>query len=153
MSGLVTINTDAGFLPIQKVGSYAYWIKGNGLKLTGSGIFKDECKNSLDAEKKAIVNALAVLYNSNFKAEKIIINRDCIYAKQSGCELSKKMKNYLRKIKIRSIGLSHKNYAGSGYVEYRHVKGHSKNMDARSWVNRWCDSECSRLLKPFKVTN
>lgn len=50
MKGLVTINTDAGFYTIEKIGSYAYWIKGDNLFLKGSGVFKEKCTSPLDAE-------------------------------------------------------------------------------------------------------
>ena len=151
MKGIVTINTDAGFYPLDKVGSYAYWIRGDGFLKKGSGIFKEECRSSTECEKKAIINALTVLLKSKYKAEKIIINRDNINANagRKGDDYSKMMSRIIKKIKINSIPASHKNYTGK-YYEFRHVKSHLHTKTARHWVNDWCDKMCTQELKNWK---
>lgn len=152
MKGWVTINTDAGFYPIEKVGSFAYWIKGDNLFLSGSGIFKQPCKNPLDAEIKAMLNALHILYSSGAIVEKLILNRDNIYAKsgKKGTELQKQMSALIKKIKLRSIPPTHKNYTGK-YVEFRHVKAHAHTKTPRHWVNDWCDKRCKEQLRKYKT--
>ena len=151
MKGWITINTDAGFYPMEKVGSYAYWIKGDGVFYKGSGLFKDKCKNSTDAEKKAIINALHVVEASRIKVEKIIINRDNIYAKagKKGDDLERMMSSIIRRIKLFSIDFSHKNYTGS-YVEFRHVKAHKHTNTPKHWVNQWCDDQCKMQLRKYR---
>ena len=155
MKGWVTVNTDAGFYPREKVGSYAYWIKADGLFLRGSGIFKGESKSSLDCEVKAIVNALAVLFNSGYKPEKIIVNRDNIYANKSvNIPAGNKLKTIVKQIKKRSIPNTHHRYADSGkdqYIEFRHVKAHSHTKDAKHFVNDWCDKRCKEELRKWKA--
>ena len=149
--GIVTINTDAGFYPNEKIGSYAFCIKGDDLFLKGSGIFKELCKNSLDAEMKAIINALHVLKASGYKAEKIVVNRDNINAKSGKqSELQTKMSKIIRQIKIASISRSHPNYTGE-YVSFRHVKAHKHTNNKRHWVNDWCDNRCKVELRNYKL--
>ncbi len=147
-----TINTDAGFLPRQKVGSFAYWIKSGSLFLRGSGLFKDKCNNSTDAERKAIVNALHVLEASNCAVEKIIINRDNVNAKagKNGDSTQKMMSKIIRRIKKRSIQPSHPNYTGA-FVEFRHVKAHKHTETAKNWVNDWCDKQCKQEIKKYLI--
>jgi hypothetical protein len=150
MKGLITINTDAGFYPIEKVGSYAYWIKGDNIFFRGSGIFKSNCTSPLDAEMKSIINALHILESSNCIVEKIIINRDNIYAASGRqTELQRKMGIIIKRIKLRSIEPTHKNYTGR-YVEFRHVKAHSHTENPRHWVNDWCDKQCKAELRNYK---
>ena len=151
MKGIVTINTDAGFYPLDKVGSYAYWIRGDGFLKKGSGMFKEECRSSTECEKKAIINALTILLKSGYKAEKIIINRDNINAKagKNGDEYATMMSRIIKKIKKNSIPVFHKNYAGK-YFEFRHVKAHLHTKTARHWVNDWCDKMCTEELKKWR---
>ena len=154
----VTINTDAGFLPDQKVGAYAYWIKAEGLFLRGSGIFKDKCRDPNDAETRAIVNALYILLASKYKAEKIIINRDNYNAipNENGSDSQKKMAIIIDLLKKYSIPATHKNYAKEGkrgYVEFRHVKAHLHTHTPRHWVNDWCDKRCKKELATWKLEN
>jgi len=32
-------------------------------------------------------------------------------------------------------------------LEYRHVKGHTRTKDGRSYVNRWCDKAAKRHMR------
>lgn len=151
MKGWITINTDAGYYRHEKIGSYAYWIKGDGIFWKGSGVFKEACGSPLECEKKAIANALHILEASGVIVEKIIVNRDNIYASSGrrGDDLSRMMTAIIKRIKIRSIPPTHKNY-GANYCEFRHVKAHVKVTNARSYVNDWCHEQCSRELREYK---
>ncbi len=145
----ITINTDAGFYPHDKVGSWACWIVSDGLLLKGSGIFKEPCKNATDAEIKAMVNAVSILLKSNFDftgVRNIIFNRDNINAVggHNGSPPQAKLSRLILQLK-RKCGDHH--YPA---VEYRHVKGHSGKNDKRSYVNDWCDQQCTAQLKIWK---
>ena len=147
----ITINTDAGFLPNDKIGSWAYWIVSDGLLLKGSGLFKDICKNSTDAETKAMVNAVAILLKTNFDfsgVKNIIFNRDNINAKggHNGYPPQAKLSKLVRQLK-RMCGAPYPN------VLYKHVKAHSDIDDKRSYVNRWCDQQCKFRLKEWRNKN
>ncbi len=155
MKGIVTINTDAGFFPMQKVGSYAYWIKADGLHLHGSGMFRDKCNNPTDAEYKAIINALHVLKCSGYiPIKKIIFNRDNINveSKKKGHDNQRKIYLLIRQLRKQSI----KNKIIKGiypFYEFRHVKAHNGTSDKRSWVNDWCHNQCSLRLKEWLIKN
>lgn len=144
-----TINTDAGYYPREKIGSFAYWIKADGLHLKDSGILKGVVKNPLEAEMKAIINALFILDRSNYTGiAKLIINRDNISAKSS-----KSSQNELeRKLALQISTLRKKcGYRGlKPFFEFRHVKAHSGKGDPRSWVNEWCDEQCKTELRNHK---
>ena len=144
----ITINTDAGFYPHDKVGAWAFWIVSDGLLIKGSGIFKEPCKNPTDAEIKAMVNAVSVLLKANFDftgVRNVIFNRDNIYAKggHGGRPPQAKLSKLILELK-RKCGAPYPN------VEYRHVKAHSSKNDKRSYVNDWCDQQCTMQLKNWK---
>lgn len=144
----ITINTDAGFYPIDKIGAYAFWIVSDGLLLKGSGVFKDKCSGPTDAETKALCNAAYMLSKcSRFDfsdVRLIVFNRDNIHAKsgKSGFPAQRKLTLILRSIKKRC--------RHTVKVDFRHVKAHSGVKDKRSYVNEWCDAECKRQLRAWK---
>lgn len=149
-NGIITVNTDAGWYPNEKIGSFAFWIKGDNLFLRGSGSFKDICSSSTDAETKSIANAIHILSKADLTGvRKIIFNRDNIHAnpKHNGKEAQKKLHNQIQYLKSK-YGKN-----GDGVVleiEFRHVRAHTKTKDARSAVNRWCDEQCKMRLKERK---
>lgn len=120
--------------------------------IKGSGVFKDLCTSPTDAETKAIVNAVHVLLKTNFDfngIKKIIINRDNIHAVagRKGRPPQKLLTKLLKKLKDKcSNGVP-------PIVEYRHVKSHSNIKDKRSYVNYWCDSQCTMQLRNWKIKN
>jgi len=158
MKGWVTINTDAGFFPRQKVGSYAYWIKGDAIHLYGSGMLKGNIKSPLEAEMMAIANALHVLSKSPHPPIiKIIFNRDNIYAesKKKGNHVQKIIYRYIQHFKKDALKRDKKRVLPNWtkYYEFRHVKAHSDTDDKRSWVNRWCDEQCKLQLREWLQKN
>lgn len=149
-NGIITINTDAGFYQIEKVGSFAFWIKGDNIFLQGSGVFKEICSDSTDAETKAMSNALHVLSKMDLSLyNKIIFNRDNIHAKpnlNSKHESQKKLHH--------QIGYLKKKYHQNKLViEFRHVRAHTKKDDKRSFVNEWCDAQCKQRLREWKKSS
>lgn len=148
----ITINTDAGFYPHDKVGSFAYWIVGEEFRLKGSGMLKGEIKCPTEAETKAICNAVYVLTKSGADlrgVSNIYINRDNIRAVHTrfGKPCQKKLRSLLQSLK--KLCREHK----MPEVHYRHVKAHSNKNDKRSYVNKWCDSECTRQLRKWRIAN
>src|SRR5690554_1870512 len=72
----VTINTDASYHPIHKVGAYAFWIVSNQGRIMKSGPLR-EARNSCDAEAKCIANALHTLLKSDWVGvTRVLINTD-----------------------------------------------------------------------------
>lgn len=154
--GIVTINTDAGFYAQYKKASYAYYIRyENGGKITGSGLFKSKCKNVQEAEFGAIINALYIVSKTTdiICIKHIIINRDNIHtgSKKNGTDLEKLCYKFLKKLfNEKCPHAKDRPYTFKDFYSFRHVKAHTKNNDARTWVNNWCDSECKRQLRTWK---
>lgn len=147
----VTINTDAGFSYKHRIGTFAYWIKGLGYLLNGSGVFKEPCIDPTDAEIKAIINALAVIKKTKHPPILgFVINRDNIYAnsRRKGTTLERKLHKeikYFKKDAEDRIGLvtfMRITRKQKKYADFRHVKAHSGKNDKRSWVNEYCDRQC-----------
>lgn len=146
----ITINTDAGFYHIEKVGSFAYWVVSDGLLLKGSGMLKGKCKNPTECETKAICNAIHILLKSDFDfcgVKKIIINRDNINAKsgKNGKPEQQKLTKLIRELKKKCYDTDYP------MIDFRHVKSHNGTSDKRSFVNDWCDKECTRQLREWKA--
>lgn len=153
MKGWITINTDAGFYQWDKVGSFAYWIKGDNLHLHGSGMLKGEVISSTQAEMMAIANALHVLKCSQASGIiKIIINRDNIHAisKKKGGPVGKTIYALLRHFWDEG-GFRHTPF--SKFYEFRHVKAHSGTDEPRKWVNDWLDKQCKMRLTEWRLAN
>lgn len=146
----VTINTDASFHPIYKVGGYAFWIACDKGRIKQSGTLK-EAVNSTDCELKAIANALYVLEKSQLNdgtIRLIIINSD-----------AKTVMSHIKPVKKKTVGsfiyktvcriLSQSGLSVSGKTfKVRHVKAHTGKLDKpRSWVNDWCDREAKKGMK------
>jgi len=145
---IVTINTDASFHPKYKVGAYAFWIVCDKGRIQRSGPLR-MADNSLEAELKAIANAVHTLRCSDIRGiHKIIINCDCVKA---FCRVSitnpdpvgRHIATMLNEIKSAN-GVKGKK---KKIHEFRHVKAHVKQIeDARTWVNDWCDTEAKKQL-------
>jgi len=146
---IVTVNTDASFHPVHKVGAYAFWVVCNQGKILKSGRLKN-AKNSTDAEAMAIANALYSISISDFTGiTKIIINSDCLPAIQKIKSTAKEPTAYkycynvIKKIRIKN-GIT-----GRRIHEFRHVKAHSGTKEPRKWVNDWCDKEAKKHMRLY----
>lgn len=143
---LVTINTDASFHPVLKVGAYAFWIVCDQGRIMNSGVLKGEISNSTEAEVRCIVNALHSLYRAGFSnVHKVIINTDCLH-----------FYRYIEKRKRKVVAGAFHSIASkicteyklrAGWIEFRHVKAHSGKAEKRKWVNDWCDKKAKDALK------
>lgn len=144
---LVTINTDACFHTRLKVGGYAFWAICNDFKITKSGVFRNKCINSDDAETKCIINALSTVLKTHKGISKIIVNTDSLnaiaYLRNDKTHIRKYRLIGNKKIEFRRLfcGL-----VKNTVVEFRHVKAHSGVDDARSFVNEWCDINAKKMM-------
>lgn len=149
---LVTINTDACFHTEKKIGGYAFWAISNEFKITKSGVFKNKCVSSDDAEAKCIINALQSVLHSQKNIHKVIINTDSLNAtrilKKDKIGISKYIR--LNNSNIQKLQAAYdKVIQGSKNnitIEFRHVKAHSNIKDTRSFVNEWCDSNAKKQM-------
>jgi ribonuclease HI len=152
----VTINTDASFNHDYKIGAYAYWIVCDRARFKHAGVLKN-CQNNIEAEVKAIANALAKLNTLNWTdIYFVIINTDCIPAinliKEEGktkvtgtLEALEAINKYVTELRIKSKS----QFSQKQYVDYRHVKAHNGTPDTRSYVNNWCDKAAKQTLKKY----
>ncbi len=154
----VTINTDASFCPIKKVGSYAFIIRSNKFNLRRSGILKANVSNSSEAERMAILNAMHCLTKVNISSKLLVINTDSeitIRHYNRNKELgSSKIKRIIKRREKPSLGfnlvLAKRRLQRLGKIKefsLRHVKAHSGVGDARSYNNRWCDKQAKMRLE------
>lgn len=163
----VTVNTDAGFSYKYRIGTYAYWIKGTGKHLHGSGVLKDKYKGPphkgpYNAEMKAILNALAVIKKAGHPPIiGFIFNRDNIYAQsgKKGDALQRQLHREIRWFRqdaIERLGMKKFMLLTSKqkkYADFRHVKAHNGTPDKRSYVNDWCDRQCKMRFQEWYDKN
>lgn len=142
----LTINTDASFHPIHKVGGYAFYIVCDLFKIEKSGKFKQNPKSSIDAEMKCFGNAIATILAQKElpKIKKIVFNTDCLSG--VGCVTNKKKKN---KVELQIVKLINdlKSRTACKDFEFRHVKSHSGTKDSRSWINNKLDKEAKKWMR------
>lgn len=144
---LVTINTDASFYPLQKIGGYAIWIASNKGRVKHAAGFKQTLHSPHDAEFKVIINALHLLKKQRWEITEIYINTDSqtvietIEAKGTFKKLPQYGKdNYQTYLSIiKELGVNH--------VSLRHVKAHQHTNTARHWVNEWLDKEAKKAAR------
>lgn len=140
----ITINTDASFHPIHKVGGYAFYIVCDLFRIQKGGMFKMQPRTAEEAEIMCIGNAISTLLAQKElpKARWLVINNDCKFGmnkiRRQETELAKKV-NTMRQKLIYQLG--------SGENSMRHVKAHSGKGDSRSWVNEWCDKEAKKYMR------
>lgn len=145
----ITVNTDASFHPVHKVGGYAFYIICDLFKIQKGGKFKVQPKNAQEAEMMCMANALyALLTQKELPSTNwIVINSDCLFAfekigrKKEG--IGKTIADILRKVREQTSvkGVIYPKF------EFRHVKAHNGSPDARSWVNEWCDKEAKKWMR------
>lgn len=133
-----TIITDASFCPQTKAHGWACWISlDGGKKVRRSGSFLKNPVTSNEAELWAAVNGLVIAYAEG--ARTILLQTDCLGVVQS-----------MGKEEVFQANWAHR-FPGAS-ISLRHVKGHTDNPDARSWVNRWCDRQARVHMRAMRST-
>lgn len=161
-SPLVTIFADASFDYRTRSGGWAAWVKaGNQQGKYGHGVLKTDPETAMHAEMAALANGLHMAKTSGAitTGSPVLLQSDCLLALQliltlapncgnsaasTGMDVTKLkvMKPGRRDIApLQAILATQKELGLKLWV--RHVKGHSKSDDARSFVN----SECDRLAR------
>ena len=149
MNGIVTINTDASYHSGHKVGAYSFWIVSDFGRVCYSGVLK-QASNPTSAECMCIINSLVALKKQKWEGlAKIIINTDSLNATY----IFKREKSNIERYRLQyGDNLFHffrKSIIELPPIEFRHVKAHTTNSDARSWVNNWCDEAAKKQLWNF----
>lgn len=146
----ITINTDASFHPVHKIGGYAFYIICDLFKIQKGGMFKKQPKTAMEAEMMCMANALYTLLSQKElpSAKLIVINSDCLFSfekikRKSQNSIGRTVAQILRDVRIKT------SFRGvvKPEFEFRHVKAHSNKDDARSHVNAWCDREAKKWMR------
>lgn len=131
-----TIITDASWCPKTKAGGWAVWISADGWKHRASGQFKAPPDDNNVAEVLAAINGLALAYRRG--ARMLLIQSDSV-AVATALKRGKWGMKPARDLHFPSCR-----------IEFRHVKGHTRTQDARSYVNRWCDEQARLHMKEMR---
>jgi len=137
-----TVITDASFCPETKAAGWACWIRIDGREtpIKHYGSLKVPVSAAHEAEMLAALNGLWLAYK--YGATSALLQTDCLAVVNaiSGAQ------NH-RKIRARWV----EKLAACGLTQFpiraRHVKGHTRIQDARSYVNRWCDAHAKQSMR------
>lgn len=142
-----TVITDASFCPILKVGGWAAWIKGDGgISIKDGGILPAPDLNSTLAEMMAAGNGIWLAAKAG--ATCILIQSDCqaVIHLVEGQTRSPKLLAYWQDFMAMPLMAGVK-------LEARHVKGHGPILDARTWVNNWCDKTAGKYMEEARAAS
>lgn len=141
----ITVLADASHCPDTKAGGYGYWIASARGKQGGSGILKGRITSSTLAEIMAIANAIyhGIKIGLICGNDILLVQTDCesaIFAlslKRKGSEEEQKVIEYVQKLS-KLLRLT---------IEYKHVKGHTSNKEARFAANNACDRAARKAMR------
>lgn len=147
---IVDVITDASYCPENKFGTFAFYIKSSSGTISTCGILKNAV-NSLDAELKAIANAIHALRCSSLNRETISyirIHSDCLNSfkyitRKTKDPAGKLIINEILKIKKKSNNIDPINI----FYNLHHVKAHTDLDDDLSLGNKYCHDMAYKLLK------
>lgn len=134
-----TIVTDASWCPQEKVGGWACWIVCENQRHKHFAGFRQIVLSPQEAEIQAIING-TYLAQKVFSPDYFHIVSDCV-----------------RALEILDQGLSVNIYRaqflgiiGDKTSTFKHVKAHGKIIDARTYVNNWCDIRARMAMKKLR---
>lgn len=141
----VTVLADASHCPDTKAGGYGFWIASARGKKGGSGALKGEIVSSTLAEMMAVANAIhhAILEGLVQGHDVLLVQIDCesaIFAltgKRRSSELEQKVLAHINKM-MKLLHLK---------IEYKHVKAHTSNKEARFAANNACDRAARKAMR------
>ncbi len=143
----VTIIADASFCPDTNAAGYGYWIASERGKQGGGGELKGRVAGNIAAEMYAVVNALYIALNRLQlvqTGDEVLIQTDCMAAidafegrrrqvPNQEWEAVKQMRRLCSEFGLRIV--------------FRHVKGHTKNKEARYVTNKLCDRRAKEAMR------
>lgn len=128
-----TVITDASHCPYTDAGGFGAWIRLDGHKapLQYSGPLTGPIGSSTYAEVRAAL--IGIWYAAKAGATHVLIQSDCmtiIHLNAGQCKNPDLVKIWLEAFARSDMRVM---------LTARHVKGHGKIKDARTYVNAWCD--------------
>lgn len=129
-----TVITDASYDHNTKAGAWAAWVTvsdGKPTRIKRAKVFNNLAKSPYQAELWATLNGIHLACRAG--ATDVLVQTDCL-AVVDGHNNGKYEKQPAR------MGITCK-------ITAKHVRGHTKVQDKRSWCNRWCDKEAGILMR------
>jgi len=137
----VTIVSDASYCSRTHAAGYGFWAVSQRGRHAGGGSFRAAVPDQNVAEIMAIVNALHVTLGLGIaaKGDQVLIQTDSHTAIIAFTGKWRTLKH--RPDAIRAVDVFH-GLRGTHElaIEFRHVKGHTRNVDSRSKAQRHADS-------------
>lgn len=149
---IVTVMSDASFCHHTKAAGWGVWVKSQRGLFEGGGNFKQEAKNSMDAEAMAISIAVWVAFRQGIAEDKdiILVQTDCeglvrYFTEHwnSNLKLEGKTKVIREALKFTVDMIK----ARECEFRIRHVKGHAKKLGGRNYVNHLCDRHARKAME------
>lgn len=142
----VTIIADASYCPETGKAGYGFWIASQRGKHGGDGILESHVGNNIAAEMMALLNALHVAVRRGLVQQKdsVLLQTDC----QPAIDAFKARRVNITAQETELVSW-YKEFIASNelHMRLKHVKGHTKNEDARFVVNNICDRKARRNMR------
>ena len=135
---LCTIVTDASFCPQTKFGGWAAWIVCDQQRQRYCAAFKDPCLSGFEAERNGAINGLYLAKRHFPDAYRYHFVVDCRGVIDV---ITQKKGDWWPKLKVIADPIP---------ISVKHVKAHTRDTAARSWVNRWCDTYAKQAMKELR---
>ena len=137
-----TVITDASHCSETFAGGWAAYIRIDNCRdaVCHHAAFKKPLRTSAEAELLAAVNGLWVA--QSLGAERMLLQTDCLAVVNlvnGHARRGTLLQTLSKACKVTGLDLS--------LVSGRHVRGHTKVKDARSYVNRWCDRMAKEAMR------
>lgn len=149
-----TIIADASFCPDEQVAGYGYWIASPRGKHGGGGVcvHGGRVQTSTVAEMMAVCNAIWHAINRGLirHHDSVLLQTDCTGAIQA-FEGSRGFLSKQESDAVNYISSVESKYEIS--FTYRHVKGHTRNRDARSVTNAICDKKARLFMQRARTAS
>lgn len=141
-----TVITDASFCHETKSAGWAAWVRIDGYPepIKRYGEFKVTVESSSKAEILAALNGMYIA--KQLGATRIYLQTDYIVA----IHLIEGKVNKRGLVKFWSDGLT-KAGLERMHIFGKHVRGHTRTNDARSYVNRWCDQKAKETMRKARA--
>ena len=142
----VTIIADASFCPDTNVAGYGYWIASNRGKVGGGDEMKGRVPSSIVAEMQAAVNALYIAARQSLvqHGDSVLIQTDC----QAAIDTFEGRRESLNDKEVEALtALIHVRSKLELTILFKHVKGHTRNREARFVTNNLCDERAKDAMR------
>lgn len=141
-----TVITDASFCHRSKAAGWAAWIRIDGIDdpIKKYAEFKRPVRSAQEAEMLAAINGIWLA--KQYGATQVLVQTDCLAVVHMLEGMTKKphLKDDFTR-RAASAGILGMRFSG------RHVRGHTDTQDARSYVNRWCDTKAKTAMRRQRV--